>query len=98
MAEEKSYSDHKVELVGSVWRNLSHRASVPIPLARLCSTMRVIRSVTPCERSLCSSRKCASDLISRREGVEFCGYSVPHPVEAKMHLRIQTKGETRGQS
>lgn len=24
--------------------------------------------------------------------MEFCGYSVPHPVEAKMHLRIQTKG------
>lgn len=23
--------------------------------------------------------------------MEFCGYSVPHPVEAKMHLRIQTK-------
>ena len=30
--------------------------------------------------------------MSFREGVEFCGYSVPHPVEAKMHLRIQTKG------
>lgn len=27
-----------------------------------------------------------------REGVEFCGYSVPHPVEAKMHLRVQTTG------
>jgi DNA-directed RNA polymerase subunit L len=22
--------------------------------------------------------------------VEFCGYSIPHPAEAKMHLRIQT--------
>ena len=31
-------------------------------------------------------------VLSFREGVEFCGYSVPHPVEAKMHLRIQTKG------
>ena len=27
-----------------------------------------------------------------REGVDFCGYSVPHPVEAKMHLRVQTSG------
>jgi DNA-directed RNA polymerase I and III subunit RPAC2 len=25
--------------------------------------------------------------------VEFCGYSIPHPSEAKMNLRIQTYGE-----
>ncbi|ELU09209.1 hypothetical protein CAPTEDRAFT_31867, partial [Capitella teleta] len=24
--------------------------------------------------------------------VEFCGYSVPHPSETKINLRIQTKG------
>lgn len=24
--------------------------------------------------------------------VEFCGYSIPHPSEAKMNLRIQTWG------
>lgn len=24
--------------------------------------------------------------------VEFCGYSIPHPAEDKMHLRIQTYG------
>lgn len=23
--------------------------------------------------------------------VEFCGYTVPHPAETKMHFRIQTK-------
>lgn len=23
------------------------------------------------------------------EDVEFCGYTVPHPAEAKMHFRIQ---------
>lgn len=23
--------------------------------------------------------------------VEFCGYTVPHPAEAKMHFRIQAK-------
>ena len=27
-----------------------------------------------------------------REGVAFCGYSVPNQVQPKMHLRIQTKG------
>lgn len=27
-----------------------------------------------------------------RDEVDFCGYSVPHPVEAKMHLRVQTSG------
>lgn len=25
--------------------------------------------------------------------VEFCGYSIPHPSEAKMNLRIQTYGK-----
>ena len=25
--------------------------------------------------------------------VEFCGYSIPHPAEPKMNLRIQTYGE-----
>jgi DNA-directed RNA polymerase I and III subunit RPAC2 len=25
--------------------------------------------------------------------VEFCGYSIPHPSEAKMNLRIQTYGQ-----
>ncbi|KAI8439981.1 hypothetical protein MSG28_001429 [Choristoneura fumiferana] len=24
------------------------------------------------------------------EDVQFCGYTVPHPAEAKMHFRIQT--------
>lgn len=24
--------------------------------------------------------------------VDFCGYSIPHPSEAKIHLRIQTRG------
>lgn len=27
--------------------------------------------------------------------VEFCGYSIPHPSEAKMNLRIQTWGKDR---
>lgn len=26
--------------------------------------------------------------------VEFCGYSIPHPSEEKMNIRIQTYGET----
>lgn len=26
--------------------------------------------------------------------VEFCGYSIPHPSESKMNIRIQTYGET----
>ena len=33
-------------------------------------------------------------IMMQQEGVEFCGYSVPHPVEAKMHLRVQTTGES----
>lgn len=30
-------------------------------------------------------------LIQRNE-TEFCGYSVPHPYEPKMHVRLQTSG------
>lgn len=26
-----------------------------------------------------------------RQGVDFCGYSVPHPLEDKVLIRIQTK-------
>lgn len=27
----------------------------------------------------------------RNPDVEFCGYSIPHPSEAKLHIRIQTR-------
>merc|ERR1711912_20327 len=29
-------------------------------------------------------------IISQYEGVELCGYTNPHPLEPKIHLRIQT--------
>jgi len=29
-------------------------------------------------------------IIHKNPDVEFCGYSIPHPSEAKMNLRIQT--------
>ncbi|RPB25399.1 RBP11-like subunits of RNA polymerase [Terfezia boudieri ATCC MYA-4762] len=31
-------------------------------------------------------------IIMRNPEVEFCGYSIPHPSEAKMNIRIQTYG------
>lgn len=31
-------------------------------------------------------------LLVQRPDVEFCGYSVPHPYEPKMNLRLQTHG------
>ncbi|KAF5093073.1 hypothetical protein D0Z00_004257 [Geotrichum galactomycetum] len=33
-------------------------------------------------------------IIMKNPDVEFCGYSIPHPSEAKMNVRIQTYGET----
>lgn len=33
-------------------------------------------------------------MIMKNPDVEFCGYSIPHPSEAHLHLRIQTYGET----
>jgi len=32
-------------------------------------------------------------IIMRNPDVEFCGYSIPHPSEAKMNIRIQTYGK-----
>ncbi|BFZ63284.1 RNA polymerase subunit AC19 [Saitoella coloradoensis] len=31
-------------------------------------------------------------MIMKNPEVEFCGYSIPHPSEAKMNIRIQTYG------
>jgi DNA-directed RNA polymerase I and III subunit RPAC2 len=31
-------------------------------------------------------------ILVNREETEFCGYSVPHPYEPKMHIRLQTTG------
>ena len=33
-----------------------------------------------------------SRFYARSDKVNFCGYSVPHPSEPKMNLRLQTKG------
>ncbi|EZF25817.1 hypothetical protein H112_01848 [Trichophyton rubrum D6] len=33
-------------------------------------------------------------VIMKNPDVEFCGYTMPHPSEAKMNLRIQTYGES----
>lgn len=32
--------------------------------------------------------------IMKNPDVEFCGYTIPHPSETKMHLRIQTWEDT----
>ncbi|CAO3649225.1 unnamed protein product [Cunninghamella blakesleeana] len=33
-------------------------------------------------------------MINKNPQVDFCGYSIPHPSEAKMHVRIQTSEKT----
>lgn len=33
-------------------------------------------------------------VLMRQPSVDFCGYTVPHPSEPLMHVRLQTKGET----
>ncbi|KAJ5326336.1 hypothetical protein N7541_010825 [Penicillium brevicompactum] len=32
--------------------------------------------------------------IMKNPAVEFCGYTIPHPSDAKMHVRIQTNDST----
>ncbi|KAF2669175.1 DNA-directed RNA polymerase I and III polypeptide [Microthyrium microscopicum] len=36
-------------------------------------------------------------IIMKNPQVEFCGYSIPHPAEAKMHIRIQTYDDVSAQ-
>lgn len=31
-------------------------------------------------------------VIMQNPAVEFCGYTVPHPMERKIHVRVQTNG------
>ncbi|ORZ18680.1 RNA polymerase Rpb3/Rpb11 dimerization domain-domain-containing protein [Absidia repens] len=33
-------------------------------------------------------------MINKNPQVDFCGYSIPHPSEPKMHIRIQTSDKT----
>ncbi|KAG1196427.1 hypothetical protein G6F35_012989 [Rhizopus arrhizus] len=33
-------------------------------------------------------------VINKNRDVDFCGYSIPHPSEAKMNIRIQTTDKT----
>ncbi|KAK5944825.1 RNA polymerase subunit AC19 [Knufia obscura] len=33
--------------------------------------------------------------INKNPDVEFCGYTIPHPSETKMHIRIQTWEDTQ---
>ncbi|CAM9115123.1 unnamed protein product, partial [Heterosigma akashiwo] len=32
-------------------------------------------------------------VLMQRKETDFCGYSVPHPTEPKMNVRLQTHGE-----
>lgn len=36
-------------------------------------------------------------VLMQNKEVDFCGYSVPHPSEPKMNLRLQTTGDLRGE-
>jgi len=36
-------------------------------------------------------------MISKNPDVEFCGYTIPHPAEPKMNLRIQTYDNVEAQ-
>ncbi|XP_066595779.1 DNA-directed RNA polymerases I and III subunit RPAC2 [Prorops nasuta] len=33
-------------------------------------------------------------IVSQYNDVDFCGYTVPHPAESKMHFRIQAKNSS----
>ena len=36
---------------------------------------------------------CLRHVLMQRPETEFCGYSVPHPYEPKMNVRLQTKSK-----
>ncbi|CDU85129.1 hypothetical protein YYC_03001 [Plasmodium yoelii 17X] len=36
---------------------------------------------------------CLRCILLQKEGIEFAGYTVPHPTQAEINLRIQTTGK-----
>ena len=36
---------------------------------------------------------CMRHILMQKEETDFCGYSVPHPYEPKMNIRLQTTGD-----
>jgi len=36
-------------------------------------------------------------MLNKNPHVEFCGYSIPHPTDAVVNLRVQTTGEITAQ-
>ena len=73
-----------------------------IRVRRMCSQMRIIRWETRFDTHLWESTFSRSRARRRTHTththtllsspkVDFCGYTVPHPMEPKMNLRLQTK-------
>ncbi|KNG78063.1 RNA polymerase small subunit [Plasmodium falciparum IGH-CR14] len=38
-------------------------------------------------------RNCLRCILLQKEGVEFAGYTVPHPTQPEINVRIQTTGK-----
>ncbi|EAA16320.1 RNA polymerases L / 13 to 16 kDa subunit [Plasmodium yoelii yoelii] len=38
---------------------------------------------------------CLRCILLQKEGIEFAGYTVPHPTQAEINLRIQTTGSQK---
>ncbi|CAG9476102.1 DNA-directed RNA polymerases I and III subunit RPAC2, putative [Plasmodium vivax] len=56
--------------------------------------MRTLTHATFCfENEDHTLGNCLRCILLQKEGVEFAGYTVPHPTQAEINLRIQTTGE-----
>ena len=82
-------------LTGAAPRRHRNRRLVPVrrrgPHARQCAAIRHHEEVSLLSAFLTRGGTLTGDHSPQ---VEFCGYTIPHPSETKMNLRIQTYGES----
>ena len=63
----------------------------PTRLLHVALSGRMVQA-TPCRPNAPLQGNALRHVLMRQKDVEFCGYSVPHPSEPFVHVRLQTTG------
>ena len=62
---------------------------VILKISIVCTCILFLFAMFPKDHTLGNALR---HVLMQKEETDFCGYSVPHPYEPKMNLRLQTKG------
>ncbi|CBZ52805.1 DNA-directed RNA polymerase I 16 kDa polypeptide,related [Neospora caninum Liverpool] len=69
---------------GKTWRTGVHEQEA-------CKSAQLTFTLTGEDHTLGNAIR---SILVRKPGVEFAGYSVPHPTQPEMNIRLQTTGES----